>query len=105
MRRRYGEAFRTAFHDAFAKLSIEQRNVLALHFVDGLNLERIARILRVSRATAGRRVLDAKSGLLDAFLALLRERLKASPEEIESLLRVVQSTLYGSLARLLRGVE
>ena len=105
VRRRYGEPFRTAFHDAFAELSTGQRNVLALHFVDGLNLERIARILQVSRATAGRRVLEAKSELLDAFLALLGQRLKATPAEIESLLNVVRSTLYGSLARLLRGAS
>lgn len=105
LRRRYGPAFRAAFHDAFAKLSSEQRTALTLHFIDGLNLEGMARMLRVSRATAGRRVLDAKAELLEAFLSLLGERLNAPPSEIESLLKIVRSTLYGSLPRLLRAAE
>lgn len=101
-RRRYGAGFRDAFRDAFAELTAEQRSILALHFIDGLNLERIARILQISRATAGRRVIEARSALLEAFLALLSGRLKATRSEIESLLAIVRSTLYGSLARLLR---
>jgi RNA polymerase sigma-70 factor len=103
VRRRYGQVFRTAFHDAFAELSAEQRNILALHFVDGLTLDRVAPVFRISRATARRRLLEAKSTLLDAFLTLVGARLEATPAEIQSLLAIVRSTLYGSLARLLRG--
>jgi RNA polymerase sigma-70 factor, ECF subfamily len=102
VRRRYGGAFQVAFQDAFRTLTPEQRNVLRLHFVDGLNLERIAPLLHVSRATAGRRMLDAKAALLESLLALLGERLKATRSEIRSLFAVVRSTLYGSLGALLR---
>jgi RNA polymerase sigma-70 factor (ECF subfamily) len=102
IRRRYGDVFQSAFQDAFRGLTPAQRNVLRLNFVDGLNLDRIAVILKVSRATVGRRVLEARTALLDTMLALLGERLRASPSEIESLLAVVRSTLYGSLAELLQ---
>jgi RNA polymerase sigma-70 factor (ECF subfamily) len=102
MRRRYGETFRAAFEDAFRRLAPDQRSVLRLHFVDGLSLDRIAPILQVSRATVGRRVLEAKTALLHIILALLGERLQATPSEIESLLAVVRSGLYPSLSGLLR---
>jgi RNA polymerase sigma-70 factor (ECF subfamily) len=102
IRRRYGAVFRSAFEDAFGGLAPEQRSVLRLHFVDGLNLDRIAPILNVSRATVGRRVVEAKTALLRSILTLLGERLQATPSEIESLLAVVRSTLYGSLAGLMR---
>jgi RNA polymerase sigma-70 factor, ECF subfamily len=102
IRRRYGEAFQSAFQDAFRGLTPAQRNVLRLNFVDGLNLERIAVLLKVSRATAGRRMLEAKTALLDTMLVLLGERLRATPSEIASLLAVVRSTLYGSLGALLQ---
>jgi RNA polymerase sigma-70 factor (ECF subfamily) len=102
IRRRYGETFRTAFRDAFGALTPDQRNVLRLHFVDGLHLGGMAPILGVSRATAGRRVIEARNALLTNVLKLLGERLKASPSEIQSLLAVVQSTLHQSLGLLLR---
>jgi RNA polymerase sigma-70 factor (ECF subfamily) len=102
IRRRYGDVFQSAFQDAFHGLTPAQRNVLRMNFVDGLNLDRMAVLLQVSRATVGRRVLEAKTALLDTMLALLGERLRATPSEVESLLAVVRSTLYGSLGALLQ---
>jgi RNA polymerase sigma-70 factor (ECF subfamily) len=102
IRRRYGDTFRVALEDAFRSLDPDQRNVLRLHFVEGLSLDRIAPILQVSRATVGRRVLEAKASLLRAVVELLGERLQATPSEVESLLAVVRSGLYASLTGLLR---
>ena len=61
IRARYGDAFNEAFRAAFAALPAEERLLLRLHFVDGLNLDRLAVALYCSRATAGRRLLAARS--------------------------------------------
>jgi RNA polymerase sigma-70 factor (ECF subfamily) len=100
IKRRYGDAFGRAFVDAFASLSAEERNIFRLCYIDGLNLDRIAVVLGVSRATAGRRMLAAKKRLLDATLRLLGERLRIDAEELESLLGVVRSRIEISLPGL-----
>ena len=100
IKRRYGEAFETAIRDAFAVLDAESRNVLRLHFTDGLNLEAIARVLGLSRATVGRRMLAARTTVREETLRLLGERIAASPAELVSILDVVRSTLELSLGAL-----
>jgi RNA polymerase sigma-70 factor (ECF subfamily) len=100
IRRRYGEPFRAAFRDGFAALTQDDRNVLRLHFVDGLSVGRLAPILGVSRATAGRRLIDARSAALANIVKLLGERLSISPSEIESLIAVLRSTLHEPLREL-----
>jgi RNA polymerase sigma-70 factor (ECF subfamily) len=97
---RYGEAFRAAFAAALAALPPSERAVLRLHFADGLNLERLAAVIGVSRATAGRRVVAARKLVLDETLRELGVRLRATPTEIESLLAIVRSKLDVSLGAL-----
>lgn len=102
IRLRYGEPFRVAFRDAFAALTRGERNLLRFYFVDGLSLGRIAPLLGVSRATAGRRLLDAQDALLSHILKILEQRLRISRSEIESIVASLQSTLRGPLCELLR---
>jgi DNA-directed RNA polymerase specialized sigma24 family protein len=47
---------------AIAALDAEERTLLRLHYLDGLNIERIAVVFNVSRATIGRRVIAVRSG-------------------------------------------
>jgi RNA polymerase sigma-70 factor (ECF subfamily) len=93
IRARYGEAFNTAFREAFKSLPAEERVVLRLHFAEGLNLDGLATALGFSRATAGRRLLGARTRLRDETMRLLGERLAAPPEEIASVLAVLRSRL------------
>jgi RNA polymerase sigma-70 factor, ECF subfamily len=102
VKRRYGEAFQAALDDAFASLSGEERNVLRLYFMDGLNLDAIARVLGLSRATVGRRMISGRAQVLEETLRLLGERLPASPTELQSLLGIVRSKLDVSLGALVR---
>lgn len=102
IKRRYGEAFQAALRDAFAALAPEERNVLRLHFLDGLNLDAIGRALGMSRATVGRRMIAGRARVLDETLRLLGERLPASPAELQSLLAIVRSKLDVSLGALMR---
>jgi RNA polymerase sigma-70 factor (ECF subfamily) len=100
IKRRYGQAFQTALRDAFASLGEEERNVLRLYFTDGLNLDAIARVLGISRATVGRRMIAGRARVLEETLRLLGERLPATPTELESLLGIVRSKLDVSLGAL-----
>lgn len=100
IRRQYGEVFHAAIRDAFAAIDPDERTVLRLHYTDGLNLDGIARILGISRATAGRRMLGARTHVREETLRLLGARIEATPAELESLLAVVRSTLELSLGAL-----
>jgi RNA polymerase sigma-70 factor (ECF subfamily) len=102
IKRRYGDAFQAALRDAFASLDEEQRNVLRLYFTDGLNLDAIARVLGISRATVGRRMIAGRAQVLEETLRLLGERLPATPTELQSLLGIVRSKLDVSLGALVR---
>ena len=93
---------RTALQDALAGLQCEERTVLRLFYLDGLNMERIAALLRVSRATIGRRMIALRSQIVKDTHRLLCERLGATPNELKSLLRYVKSDLAMSLSALLR---
>ena len=91
-----------ALRDAFAALPSRDRALLRMHFLDGLNLERLGLVFQVSRATAGRMMLATRTRLLDDTLALLRARLSLQPEELESLLGALRSKLDVSLHALFR---
>jgi RNA polymerase sigma-70 factor (ECF subfamily) len=100
IRARYGEAFNAAFRDAFKALPAEDRLILRLHFAEGLNLDGLAVALGFSRATAGRRIVTARTHLREETLRLLGERLEASPEELDSVLKALRSRLeitFGAL--------
>jgi RNA polymerase sigma-70 factor (ECF subfamily) len=98
---RYKQAFRAAFRAAFERLAPEERTLLRLHFVDGASVRKLAPILGVSTATAGRRVLAAQTRLGELALHELGERSGASPSELRSVVRTLLSRLDVSLSVLL----
>jgi RNA polymerase sigma-70 factor (ECF subfamily) len=102
MQRRYGPTFRQALRDALVGLDAEDRNLLRLYYLEGLNIGSIAVVFHVSRATIGRRVLAVRQRLMEDMRRLLRGRLKATPTELESLMRVVRSDLAVSISVVLR---
>lgn len=103
IRRRYGPLSAEALRGAFACLTAEERMVLRLHFVDGLNLEQTGVVLGASRATVGRRLIAARERLLEETLRLLCERLHATPPEVRSLLGFLRSQLEVSFGALVDG--
>jgi RNA polymerase sigma-70 factor, ECF subfamily len=105
IRRRYRDDFRNALRDALQALRPEDRSVLRLFYQEGLNLERIAAVLHVSRATIGRRMITLRERLVKDTHRLLRTRLRATSAELESLLRCLRSDLAMSLSVLFRESE
>jgi RNA polymerase sigma-70 factor (ECF subfamily) len=93
--------FDRAFREAFAGLAVEERLLLRLHFVEGLNLEALAVAANISRATAGRRMLAARTRLREATLHLLAERLEAPASDVERVLAALRSHLDISMSALI----
>ena len=56
MRTRYRAEFSQAFQEAFGALSSEQRNLLRLHLLKGLGVEKLALLFRVNPSTISRRL-------------------------------------------------
>ncbi len=98
---RYGDAFARAFRAAVGELSPDERNLLRLHFVDGLNIERIGALYDVHRATVARRIAAARQRLHDATVERMQAELKLDGRELQSLLALVRSQADISLRSLL----
>ena len=101
LKERYRGAFAEALAAAAARLDPLDRTVLRYTFVDGLGLDALGRALRVSRATAHRRLAAARAALLAGTERELGARLALTPEEVASLHRLVRSRLELSVGALL----
>ena len=99
------EAYRAdvdaAIRAALGKLSDESRALLRYSVIDGWTVDRIGALYGVHRATAARRVAAAREELGDTIRAELATRLSIPVEEVDSVVRLVQSRIDVSLERLL----
>lgn len=101
MRLRYRAEFEAALRDAFASLDARERNVLRLQFFHELNIDGIGAAYGVHRATAARWIASTREKLLEQTRRLLRERLKISASEFDSVVALMQSRLDISLHGLI----
>lgn len=92
-RKRLGPAVTEAFRDALRSLSAEQRNLLRLHYFEGLSFERIGALFHVNRATACRRVAEARRATLERTRRKLRDELALRESEIDTLTRLLRSQI------------
>jgi RNA polymerase sigma-70 factor (ECF subfamily) len=105
IKERYREPFKQALRAALGELSSEQRNMLKLHFVDGMTLENVATAFHVSRATIARRIAQARDAVFDHVRVRLQAELGIDRAEFEGLLGLLRSRLELSLSALLPSVE
>jgi RNA polymerase sigma-70 factor (ECF subfamily) len=66
-----------------------------------MTIEAIAAVYGVHRMTISRRIAASRAEILATTQRLLRERLRVTPEELDSLLRLVQSRIDVSIRRYL----
>ncbi|MBX7102402.1 MAG: hypothetical protein K1X89_32090 [Myxococcaceae bacterium] len=102
MRAEHQQTFLDAFRSAFRSLESDQRTLLRLQVLDGLNLDQLAALHQVHRSTASRWLTAARDTLRSRVHLELRERLKLSPESLNSLLRLFDEGLELSIGRVLR---
>jgi RNA polymerase sigma-70 factor (ECF subfamily) len=101
MQRRFGADFEAAFRRTFEALAPRDRTLLRYQVIDRLGIDRIATIYGIHRATAARWVAHAREALVEGVRRTLQAQFHIGTEELDSLLRLVQSRLELSLQLLL----
>jgi RNA polymerase sigma-70 factor (ECF subfamily) len=97
---RYQAHFKQAFEVAVSSLSSRERNLIRYQLIDGLSVDQIGALYGTHRATAARWVAAARDELANRTRDELRRRLSLSREEVDGLIRWIQSQLELSLQRL-----
>ncbi|HUS66349.1 MAG TPA: sigma factor-like helix-turn-helix DNA-binding protein [Kofleriaceae bacterium] len=90
-----GEALRTTL----AALSARTASVLRLHYQEGVTVDAIGTMYRVSGRTVQRWLAEARATILAETGRLLKERLGVSQSQLDSLIGLVQSRLDISIYR------
>lgn len=101
LKRLYRHEFAVAFEEALGTLDVEQRNALRYQFAERLGIDQIAAIHGIHRATAARRLAQAREALLAETRRRLSNKLRLSHRELESVIRMIESQLHVSVSRLL----
>lgn len=100
-KRRIAHEFRQALKDAFAVLSREQRRLLRFYYLDQLTTCEVGRMIGKDQSTASRRLADARETVYEETIRLLRERLRLSTMEMDSLLVALGTSFDVSISRIL----
>jgi RNA polymerase sigma-70 factor (ECF subfamily) len=101
LKSQYREAFQQSFRAALGTLTDQELNVLRLHFVSGLSLDRLGEMYQVHRATIARWVARARERLLLSTQRELQSRLSVGEDELHRILELVRSQLAITLTRAL----
>jgi RNA polymerase sigma-70 factor (ECF subfamily) len=100
LKSQYAGEYQAALRESWLKLSVRERSVLRLHYVDGRNLDEVGVLYKVARATAGRWIAGARERILDEMMQILAARLKLTQAELDSIARLVRRDLHLSLSPL-----
>jgi len=103
LRAKYTAELKRAIHEAFAALEVRQRNLLRQHILDELTIDDLARLYRVHRATCARWLADARAELGKSTRKRLIAALGMRFQEVDSLLRFLDSDIELSISRILHG--
>jgi RNA polymerase sigma-70 factor, ECF subfamily len=99
----YREKFRAAVEDTLSSLRKREKTILRLHFIDGLNIEGIASIYRVHRATVARWLVAIRRRALADLHQRLALHLGGTPSELHSLVQLLREDINLSARRILGG--
>lgn len=101
VRKVYAKEFAGALRTTLDTLSRDERNVLRLHYLDGLSIDEVGAAYRVSRATAARMLLRAREAVASKMHELLASEIGAAAPEPASVLALIRDELEESLAERL----
>jgi len=92
-----------ALRGALAGLEPHDRALLRYYIVDGWSIDRVAELYGIHRATAARRLTAARGRLGERMRAELAATLDVESDEVDSIVRLVQSRVEVTFERLLDG--
>jgi RNA polymerase sigma-70 factor (ECF subfamily) len=101
LRGRYKQLFDEAIVTALRRLSSRERLILRLNMVEGISMDRIARMHGVSQPTISRWLQQSRLEILRTVRDLVRDDLDVDDGEFDSLLRLLRSQVDFSFSRLL----
>ena len=97
LKQHYRDAFRVAFTRALAELGPRERTLLRLQVLHGKSATAIAELYRVHRATAKRWLVEIRARLLAQTRAGLQSALAIDADELDSIMRLIDSRLEASV--------
>lgn len=97
--------FKRAFAEVLAAMPPEERTIFRLYFIDQLTHEELGRVLHMSRASAARRVTEAKESVVRRVEARIRAELGDDSPHAASLFALVASQLDMSVLKHLEDSE
>jgi RNA polymerase sigma-70 factor, ECF subfamily len=105
IKERYRPAFHEAFEAAVRELSSRERNLLRLQLDAGLTVEQLGQMYGVHRGTVTRWLTQLRQSLLRNTRERLADHIGAKPNELETLIELLQSRLDQSVRRMLHTVD
>jgi RNA polymerase sigma-70 factor, ECF subfamily len=105
LKRRYRDQFRQSFKQAIADLGRRERTALRMSVLDGLSIDEIGATFRVHRSTAARWLTKARETLLSATREHMMAQLQITDEEVDSVIRLIQSNLHMTLDSALKSAK
>lgn len=98
----YREQFKAAFLRAVSQLPRRERTALRMNVLDGRSIDEIGTTYRVNRSTAHRWLAHARELLITYTKTELMRDLAISVEEVESVIRLVRSSIDLTLDNVLK---
>jgi len=102
LRAQYRDVVDEAMREALRTLDERGRALLRYAFVDGWNVDRVGELYNVHRATAARWIAAVREQLGDRIRDQLAARLRVAVDDVDSIVRLVQSRIDVSLERVLK---
>jgi len=98
----YQNDFQKALEAGFHRLGARERTLLRLHFVDQLNIDRIAVMYGVHRATIARWLVSIRNQLFSEAKAQLANHHGFNTADVKSLYRHLEGRVHITISRILR---
>ena len=105
LRQRYKGVFEEAVRDAIRRMPAEQRLLLRLNLVDGMSVDKLGALYKVGRSTAARWLASARRALFEAVRGDLRDKLRLTSTELDSLGGDLRSLLDVSVFEVLASAD
>lgn len=99
LKSRFAREFETAFAETMGALSVEERNVLKMHYLQGLTIDDVGKACNVSRATAARWLAKARTRIVQLTYTSFAASAGPNSASPHSMLALVKSELGATVAK------